>query len=193
MLVMLVNLQCQLTMTDVNWQCRLTVSIRLYQFNCTLRFCKRKWLQTEMCKLNTRHITTNIDVWSKDTGHIELFCCNLMSVCCAGFLHGEIAALKCISCKKGYHARSYTYKGTGCDGVILQNRVNSIFLCKILIIVCYLKLSIIYQIRVQQLPKKQCTPCFSHCKWNCGTFSLIILWMIDTKQNVYKNMIFDWF
>ena len=47
---------------------------------CSLRFCT---MHTEMaahrsncdamCKLNISHITTNNNVWSKDTGHIELF------------------------------------------------------------------------------------------------------------------------
>ena len=53
----------------------------------------------------------------------------------AAFLHGETVARKCSSCKKGYNARKYTHKDTVCDGVTLQNRVNNILLCKILIIV----------------------------------------------------------
>ena len=43
----------------------------------------------------------------------------LIDLIFAGFLHGEIVARKCMSCKKRDHARKYEHMGTLCDGVTL--------------------------------------------------------------------------
>ena len=93
----------------------------------------------------------------------------------AGFLHGEAVARRCISSKKRDHARKYTLQGYRLwSGCTLESSKYHILVQKF-IIVSYLKLCIIYQIRSQQLPKQQCAPYFSHFVCNCGTLSLIIL------------------
>ena len=61
----------------------------------------------------------------------------------AGSLHAKIAARGCTARNKKVHARKHTYLGRGCGGVTLEHRLNIIFLCKNLVMVSCLKLSII--------------------------------------------------
>ena len=54
--------------------------------------------------VNTRHITTNNDVWNEDTVHIELFCCNLISVF---FTHPLEIAAHWLHITKNLHFKKY--------------------------------------------------------------------------------------